>query len=173
MDADASQQQEAAVQVGVKQEKYPFAEQLSKRPRVLQDVVDEQGQREEAEQVCHSQVHQVDSGAGPVLGVGAARPQCGSLEEQPQHHEDGAVSGGNKMCLEPSTRRHKAFPEGLFSISFSPSIAGCSFRHHAPLFYCFKAARNRNTNTQHSFVALVSCYLKEICKILIKARTIL
>lgn len=48
MDADASKQWDAAVQVVINQEMYQFAEQLSKRPCVLQDVVDdEQGQREE------------------------------------------------------------------------------------------------------------------------------
>lgn len=93
MDTDASQQQDAAVQVGVKQETYQFAEQLSERPCVLQEVVDdEQGQREEVEEVGHGQVHQVDGGAGPV-GAAAAEPQHDSVEEQPQH-EDGAVSKG-------------------------------------------------------------------------------
>lgn len=46
MDTDESKHQDAAIQVVINQEMYQFAEQLSKRPHVLQDVVgDEQGQR--------------------------------------------------------------------------------------------------------------------------------
>ena len=54
--------------VGLKEKGTDFADCLAKGP-VLNPVVDEEGQREDVQDVAHGQIEHVDGGRGPALGA--------------------------------------------------------------------------------------------------------
>uniref|UniRef100_A0A7M4FIE8 Uncharacterized protein n=1 Tax=Crocodylus porosus TaxID=8502 RepID=A0A7M4FIE8_CROPO len=68
LDADAGEEHDAAVQVGVELETHEPAGEVAEGPVVLlRVVVDEEGQRAHVQQVGRGQVQHVDGGAGQRL----------------------------------------------------------------------------------------------------------
>lgn len=78
---DAGQQQEAAVEVGVEQEAHQLAEQLPEGPSVPQGAGDdEEGQCQHIKQVGYHQVHQIDGGTAPALGLVPGESQNSAIQ---------------------------------------------------------------------------------------------
>uniref|UniRef100_A0A8C3E7X7 Uncharacterized protein n=1 Tax=Corvus moneduloides TaxID=1196302 RepID=A0A8C3E7X7_CORMO len=98
--ADAGEEEDAAVQVGVELEAHEFAGEVPERPVVLLGVVvDEERQGADVEQVSHGQVEHVDHGAAQRLPRQPDLPDDHRVQGQP-HHEHHRVHQGQQDLLE-------------------------------------------------------------------------
>lgn len=87
--ADAGEEQDAPVHVGVKERDRELADQATERPVLLDEIKDPQGQRENEQQVGHHQVDHVRGGLVPQFqGTGKNVHGCHVGDES--HHEDDA-----------------------------------------------------------------------------------
>uniref|UniRef100_A0A8C3XE95 Uncharacterized protein n=1 Tax=Cyanoderma ruficeps TaxID=181631 RepID=A0A8C3XE95_9PASS len=100
LDADAGEEEDAAVQVGVELEAHELAGEVPERPIVLLGVVvDEEGQGADVEQVGHGQVEHVDRAAAQRLPRQPDLPDDHGVQGQP-HHEHHRVHQGQQHLLE-------------------------------------------------------------------------
>jgi len=100
MDADAEEEEDAAVEVGVKQEADYLAQTHSEGPVVPHGVVvHQEGQGDHVERVGHGQVEHVRGGGIPGLDPKDEAIKGQQVEEEPHHTHD-AVGDGQQDVLE-------------------------------------------------------------------------
>lgn len=94
--ADAREEEDAAVHVGVEQRDGDFAEWRAEGPVLVYEVEDPQGQREDEQQVGHHQVHHVGGGLVPQFKGAGEDVHGHDVGDEPDHEhdaEDRAVQG--------------------------------------------------------------------------------
>ena len=97
--ADAGEEEDAAVHVGVEQRDGELAEHAIKGPVLVDEVVHPQRQGEDEEQVGHHQVHHVGGGLVPQL-QGACEDVHGHNVGEQAHHEHDAEHHAVQRVLE-------------------------------------------------------------------------
>lgn len=86
--ADARQEEDAAVHVGVEERDGDLAERRAEGPVLVDEVEDPQGQREDEQQVGDHQVHHVGGGLVPQLQGAGEDVHGHHIGDEPDHEHD-------------------------------------------------------------------------------------
>lgn len=97
--ADAGEEEDAAVHVGVKQRDGDFAQHAPERPVLVHEIEDPQRQRADEQEVGHHQVYHVRRGLVAKLERAGEDVDRHCVCDEP-HHEDDAENGAVQRVLE-------------------------------------------------------------------------
>lgn len=97
--ADASEEEDAAVHVGVEERDGELAQHAPKRPVLVDEVEDSERQREDKQQVGHHQVYHVGRGLVPQLQRAGEDVNGYDVSDEP-HHEHNTEHSTVQRVLE-------------------------------------------------------------------------
>lgn len=89
MDIDATEEEDATIEIGVEEKADNFAENFSKWPVFLgRVIIDQKGQCKDIECVTHTQIDHVDSVGAPAFEPATDGIHGGEVEQEAKHQHN-------------------------------------------------------------------------------------